>query len=271
MEIRYNVEKMSKILDDICVLTGVAMAIADSEYNWLYVNNSMSYEYCSLIQQSADGMEKCKRCDETMLKKAKELGAPFSHICHAGLCDTGVPIRKDGITVGYIVFGRVRSTDTLEADRLGTLCGYGISAEEITVGFGRTVFLSDEKRERLLHLLSHMILEHAIEIDYDEFIGKATDFINANLASDLSVQTVCRKLFVSKNYLYKSFRSFYGKTLNEYITDQRIKRAKELLVQSSESISKISSDVGIENYTYFTKLFKKKTGFSPAKYRAAYS
>lgn len=271
MKITYNVEKMSRILDDICILTGVAMAITDTEHSQLYVNGGMSYKYCSLVQQSTDGMEKCKRCDEIMLNKAKELGAPFSHICHAGLCDTGVPIQKDGIIVGYIVFGRVRNTDELDSDRLERLCGYGIAAEDIKAAFADTVFLSDGKRERLLHLLSHVILEHAIEIDYDKFIGTATDFINRNLSSKLTVQMLCQKLFVSKNYLYKSFRSFYGKTLNEYITDQRINAAKELLIQSSDGISKISSEVGIENYTYFTKLFKKKTGFSPSEYRKNYS
>ena len=46
-----------------------------------------------------------------------------------------------------------------------------------------------------------------------------------------------------------------------------VRRAAELLLSSSKSALEIAADVGVENYTYFTKLFKRKMGFTPSQYR----
>ena len=55
--------------------------------------------------------------------------------------------------------------------------------------------------------------------------------------------------------------------MNEYVTDCRIARAMELLRNTPKSAHAIAEEVGVANYTYFTKLFKRKTGLSPTEYR----
>lgn len=267
MNVTYNVAELKKMVDDICTLTGVAMSITDTKYNTLYENHSMCSEFCSLVQSCPGGLEKCRRCDLIILDSAKNSKEPCSHICHAGLRDTGVPIIKGGVTVGYIIIGRIRETEVLDGSILEALAGYGLGREELALKYEKNVSLSDEQLGCLLRLLSRILLEHAIDIDYDSFINRATDFIDENLASPLGVKELCARLFVSKNYLYKSFRSFFGKTVNEYIADRRVRRAAELLLSSSKSALEIAADVGVENYTYFTKLFKRKMGFSPSQYR----
>ena len=80
-------------------------------------------------------------------------------------------------------------------------------------------------------------------------------------------------LFFIYNFLskvkkhYRRFRSVYSCTVNDYITDRRINEAKRLLTDSTESVQRISGRVGFENTTYFSKLFKKKTGLTPNQYR----
>ena len=267
MQVTYNIEKLRKIIDDICTLTGVAMAITDTNRNFLYANLTMSHEFCSLVQTCPRCREKCRECDATVLREAEERRAPFSHICHAGLFDAGMPILKGDLTVGYIIFGRVRDKATLDESILTTLTDCGLDREALLEKFSSTNTVTDKTKKSLLRLLSHVFLEQAIEVEYDQFIQRATDFIDRNLGDPLSVELLCEKLFVSKNYLYRSFDAFYGKTVNKYITDRRIQTAKALLQNTSKSAFEIAAEVGLANYTYFTKLFKKHTGYTPREYR----
>ena len=116
VEIKYDIEKLKSIIDDLCSLTGLAMGIADTEFNYLYSNTKNNGVYCLSIQFTVKGKMACTDCDNRMLARTAEEKRPYEHICHAGLCDTGVPIIKNGIIVGYIVIGRVRMNTDLDEE-----------------------------------------------------------------------------------------------------------------------------------------------------------
>ena len=93
------------------------------------------------------------------------------------------------------------------------------------------------------------------------------DYIDKNIASELSINQLCNYLYISRNSLYKAFHSYFDCTVNEYITRRRINKAAVLLRESGDSVTTIAESVGISNYTYFSRLFKKKMGMSPIRYR----
>ena len=82
-----------------------------------------------------------------------------------------------------------------------------------------------------------------------------------------TLEKLCEVLHVSKNKLYSAFASQCGTTVNAYITQQRLERAKQLLWETDEPVYRVAEAIGIRNYTYFCRLFKKKTGLSPLAYR----
>ena len=266
MNVRYNVEKLKQNIDDICNLVGVSMAILDTKRNFLYVNSAGSDAFCKCIQEKPEGRMLCDCSDRAMIEKCVEKHVPVSHICHAGLRDTVVPIFKNKILCGYIIIGRLRQDNDCKGiyDRLSWL---NCNREELDEKYMNMPYMTESKRESLINLISTIVFDKAIEIDYDDFISKATNYIDDNLSSPLSVEELCANLFVSKNFLYKSFHSFYSCTVNEYITSRRIEKAKELLRGTDESVRRISEEVGFNNYTYFSRLFKNATGLSPNKYR----
>ena len=75
------------------------------------------------------------------------------------------------------------------------------------------------------------------------------------------------KLNVTPNYLSDTIRHHSGKSALNIIHDYIIEEAKMLLITSSQSVSEISYILGFEYPTYFSRLFKKKTTFSPSDYR----
>ena len=58
-----------------------------------------------------------------------------------------------------------------------------------------------------------------------------------------------------------------GQTLNQYITEYRMEKAKQLLKDARFKITDISSRVGYSDGNYFGKSFKKYSGLSPSEYR----
>ena len=123
--------------------------------------------------------------------------------------------------------------------------------------------LTHEQYNSLVNLISNIIFENAIEVDCDDIIVRALEYIDKNIASDLSISNLCNYLYVSRNSLYKAFHSYFVCTVNEYITRRRINKAAVLLRESRDSVTTIAESVGIQNYTYFSRLFKKNMAVSP--------
>lgn len=104
---------------------------------------------------------------------------------------------------------------------------------------------------------------------YPERIQKVIQYIQENLANQISRETICQELFISESYLSRTFTKEVGMTLIDYITECRISRAKELLRTTDESVTNICMQVGYNYAAYFTKIFKEKTGVTPNQYRDA--
>ena len=94
------------------------------------------------------------------------------------------------------------------------------------------------------------------------------DYIRKNYRVDtLSVRDISSYAGLSTAYACTVFKSKTGKTMNQYLTDYRIEKAKHLLEDSRIRISEISSQVGYLDGNYFGKTFKKVTGLTPSEYR----
>lgn len=84
----------------------------------------------------------------------------------------------------------------------------------------------------------------------------------------LSVQQLSALVSLTPPYLCVLFKNETGKTINQYITDYRIQKSMDLLTsRAGSSLEDIAVQVGYSDANYFSKLFKKKTGLSPSKYK----
>ena len=93
-------------------------------------------------------------------------------------------------------------------------------------------------------------------------------YIRENYQNELlSVKDISDHVYLSVSYICTLFKLETGKTLNQYITEFRIEKAKKLLNDSRNKILDISSKVGYSDGNYFSKSFKKYVGVSPSEYR----
>ncbi len=82
-----------------------------------------------------------------------------------------------------------------------------------------------------------------------------------------SLQFFAEKLNVTQNYLSDTIRHHTGKSALYMIHDYIIQEAKKILTTSNKPIARISETLGFEYPNYFSRLFKKKTSFSPSEFR----
>lgn len=92
-------------------------------------------------------------------------------------------------------------------------------------------------------------------------------YMEANYRSDISLDGLARTLDFSPYYLSKLFKQHFGVSFIEYLTDLRVRAAKEYLADPTKGVREVGELVGYPNGNYFVKMFKKKTGLTPTEYR----
>ena len=265
MIIKYNTEQIKRIIKNIYDLTGITISVLDTKYNVL-AKCKTSQDYCSVLQKTETARLHCHECDMTILKKCSVSKELEKHICFTGLYDAAMPIIKNDTIVGFVIMGRVRSAKSPISPHLLSDID-AKTAEKLKKLYNKLPFITEDKLMALYDLLSFVVFDSAFQIVYDPLLTKIINFIEENFRENLSVDYLCSKFHISKNRLYKAFNDNLGSTVNLYITDVRLNFAKSLLSSSDEPVYRVAQNVGIDNYTYFCKLFKKRNGVTPTEYR----
>ncbi len=103
------------------------------------------------------------------------------------------------------------------------------------------------------------------DIEYDEKINDIISYIKDNLDSDLSLDHLSRKFYISKYHLLREFRKYTGYTIHNYIRQKRLIMAKSLL-REGFSVTETCERCGFGNYSNFIRAFKNAFGIPPKKY-----
>src|SRR5258706_4726076 len=98
-------------------------------------------------------------------------------------------------------------------------------------------------------------------------VKQASVYIQQNYTRSFSLVELSETIGVSKSYLSRIFKMDTGISLWDYLNRFRIQKAKELLLLTAESITAIAADVGYEDISYFSRVFREIAGCSPRAFR----
>lgn len=104
---------------------------------------------------------------------------------------------------------------------------------------------------------------------FSRTVLSAVYYIKNHCAKDISVPDVAAYVNVNPNYLSGSFRENTGLSVRDYITRERVNLARKLLREENMRVSDVAEAVGIHDPRYFTRVFRRLTGMTPAEYREA--
>lgn len=123
---------------------------------------------------------------------------------------------------------------------------------------------------RLVH--NYAVSKPAVEVKVRGLprsqLAQVIDYIKANLTQDLSILDLATLTGMSESHFSRSFKHSVGIAPYQYLMQQRVERAKQLLKQQATSISDIALDCGFANQTHFTRVFRQTTGMTPKAYRS---
>lgn len=110
--------------------------------------------------------------------------------------------------------------------------------------------------------------------DYEEeirrsasIIDKINLYIHEHYKENIGRNEIGAAFFLVPEYLAKMYKKKTGQNLKDYINEYRLEQARSLLINKEMKVSDVAAEVGFDNFSYFSTLFKKSTGLTPNEYR----
>jgi len=273
------VQKLSETLSKIChfyiavgkSVTGVDKVFDSYNTAVLLLQSSFFYEYNSILLYDKDNRESLpisqdiiSRFHETLSSHNKEESLQIVQSLYEKL------INNHGILVNYVkdfyykLFMELYKTAAHMQVYLYDTDGSCETILDYISKSGTLTILHNLLTDKVKLLFLSM--ETNVQENSTIFLIKA--FISKNFHNEnLSVKDISEHVYLSTSYVCTIFKNETGQTLNQYLTEYRIERAKILLLDSRYKITDISAKVGYSDGNYFGKTFKKMVGLSPSEFR----
>lgn len=103
----------------------------------------------------------------------------------------------------------------------------------------------------------------------EDAVEQAIAYIKSHISDNITVETLAKMVYMSPDHLTRMFKKKFDQTVTEYMLQQRMMLAGELLRNKNMSVTMVSAEVGYGNYAYFIRLFKKFYGMPPREYQRA--
>ena len=133
--------------------------------------------------------------------------------------------------------------------------------------------LARQSTDSLMNMMRWQVYIISTTLDYvseveasDSIVSRAKAFVHEHYKEDISRNEIAESVYLTPEYMAKMFKKETGVSLKQYITDFRIDKAKELLSRADVRISDVATEVGFDNFSYFSTVFKKNTGLTPNEY-----
>jgi ligand-binding sensor protein/AraC-like DNA-binding protein len=283
--------ELEKIQQEIADVTKLAIVIVDKDEK--YITKKQNYsEFCSIFRKNKTLKDLCEKCDVKALNRSFCTSSPYIYRCHSGLIDMAIPIVLDGEYLGAILIGQAILMDN-ETFGIENILDKNMGKNISNTMNDKAIRESYEKLQKfsyselnsianIVYYTSFYIVEnikskkwhnHKIDNNLENIelsispVGPAITYIKNNLNKNISLDTAASLCSLSVSHFSKVFKKEVGKNFKEYLNGKRIEKAKYLLKSTNNTIYNIGYSLGIEDTSYFTKMFKKYVKVTPKKYR----
>ena len=85
--------------------------------------------------------------------------------------------------------------------------------------------------------------------------------------SGLTQEDICRRIGVTPRHAQRVFRQAYGTSIHRFLLEEKLRKARALLLYTDSSVTQIAAESGFENEKYFSTVFHRQEGMTPSQYR----
>jgi len=104
-------------------------------------------------------------------------------------------------------------------------------------------------------------------VRHEEVVEQVERFLTANLHRTLTRDEIAAAVHISVPHLARLFRAATGKTMMDRLTELRLARAKELLLEPDAAVTQVAGRVGFASFSHFARLFRQHVGVPPSDFR----
>lgn len=101
----------------------------------------------------------------------------------------------------------------------------------------------------------------------NSYVEEALNYIESSYCDPITVQDIADHLTLNRSYLHRLFKAATGMSIQDYLSDYRIRQACILLRTTNLSIRAVAHSVSFADPLYFSRTFRQKKGMSPSEYR----
>ncbi len=204
--------------------------------------------------------------DEKMLERMlwRMLDADFNWVPGTLAFEDSRNIKNLSIAAISIICDRLITDRVLDSEIACAISDTGIQMIEESAGTEKTSIVLIAC---FIEFTAYVARQKKQGRHYHHLVKKAQDYVMKNLHGNIRVSEIADVLETNASYLSRVFKKYEGKTLQQYIQEERLLRAQNLLMVSDLTLEEISSYLGFSSQSYFGKLLKEKTGMTPKEYR----
>ena len=270
----YDLQKMQELLRHFYNHANIKICIYDNAENELCFYPEKLSPFCSLLRTIPQMDERCKNCDQHAFSECKKTHEQYLYTCHAGLYECVSPILYEGTIIGYIVVGQIKRSENASFPPIEKEIPPAL-LKQLTDRFSELPAVDMDKIDSAIQILDactgYEYLKNMIRSNENKIDVRLDEYINQNLAGDLSVSALCSHFHLSHSEIYAIFKDYFHSTPAEYIKLRRLKTACKLLKNTDMPVNKIAINCGISDYNYFSKIFKSAFNTSPREFRKKHS
>ncbi|MBF9017327.1 MULTISPECIES: PocR ligand-binding domain-containing protein [unclassified Oceanispirochaeta] len=281
-----NVDIFQKIQDDIAKATDMAVITIDYKGHPITRHSNCS-EFCSSIRQNHELNESCEKCDSRGGLEATRINKPYIYLCHYGIVDFAVPIVVDGQYLGALMAGQIRLENEENNQRLEHIVSKRDQldhndSQALRDSYEKLLVMPIDKIEAIAQMMHHLT---------NYIVGEAVLKTSLYEVKQLLVENQLNE-HKPLSDLHHNIHLYYPRdgqdnmieTHNEIVVkNEKIMHEKEVLKAQKFSLLTPALNYISENYekkiyqedmaskcnissSYFSKLFKRETGFNFSNY-----
>ncbi len=265
-------QRLGRLLNALHQCMDIKFALMDKSAREVYTA-SFQTAFCRAISTSPGGYERCVSCDRNALSDIQTTKKMKQYYCHAGLIEIALPVTEQGEIMATILFGQMLDDSSREEQwkRVSKACSWYPNVEQLYQPFLRLKRISQQQINACTEIVhacvSEVRLSGIVASNDQDDMQRLLSYLDTHYDGKISVENICLALSIGKTRLYQLCKIRQGKTIVEMINERRMEAAKELLLTTNQSIQFIADTIGIPDFNYFTKVFKKHEGITPSEYR----
>jgi AraC-like DNA-binding protein len=275
-----SADHFERLLTDAERLLGVTITIHDRALIFRdtegapllpFHRRSHTHRYCALgrYREAAFDGNCVAHCRDVVNARVFAKREPCVHLCWKGAQEVAIPVMRGEIHLATIFAGPFRHPKGLGAPRAGVLPDDVVAAyQTLPVSEAKDL----EAMGRILTTLGQGLLNHLDDLHLlQESDGtRRTDirrFISYRSHQPIGLDDLARELGLSLSRASHLVQEIFGTSFTEMLLQERMSRARMLLVSSGYGVGDIAGRVGIPDEYYFNRAFKRRFGIPPGRYR----